>query len=51
MIPVMKDLTHLTDEVNLQRKADRAQWIIFIVMLVLMILPLVAVWLTGALHF
>lgn len=36
---------------DLQKQADRTRRIIYIVMAVLMVLPFVVAWLTGAFHF
>ncbi|CAA6685362.1 Unannotated [Lentimonas sp. CC19] len=47
----MKELEKACDDADLQKKASRAQSIITILMLLFMVLPFVAAWLTGALRF
>jgi uncharacterized membrane protein YdbT with pleckstrin-like domain len=47
----MKQLDEALDDADLQKKASRTQLIIYIVMFVLMVLPFVAAWLTGAFRF
>ena len=47
----MKDLDKASDDADLQKKASRAQLIIYILMFLFMVLPFVAAWLTGALRF
>jgi hypothetical protein len=47
----MKHLDEALDEADLQKKASRAQLILYILMFLFMALPFLAAWLTGALHF
>lgn len=47
----MKECDETCDAAKLQNKANRAQWILYILMFVLMALPLVALWWSGALRF
>ena len=47
----MKHLDEVRGEVDLQKKADRAKLIIYVLMFLFMVLPFVAAWLTGALRF
>lgn len=47
----MAHLDEAVGEADLQKKADRAKLIIYILMFLFMVLPFIAAWLTGALHF
>jgi len=47
----MKQVDKACDDADLQKKASRAQLIITLLMVLFMVLPFVAAWLTGALRF
>jgi|TARA_B110000093_G_scaffold16386_1_gene15142 hypothetical protein len=47
----MKDLDGAVSQADLQKKADRAKLIIYVLMFLFAALPIVAVWLSGALRF
>ena len=47
----MKHLDEALNDADLQKKASRAQFIIYMLMFLFMMLPFLAVWLTGALRF
>ncbi len=47
----MKQVDKACDAADLQKKASRAQLIITLLMVLFMVLPFVAAWLTGALRF
>ena len=47
----MKHLDEGQGEADLQKKADRAKLVIYVLMFLFMVLPFVAAWLTGALRF
>jgi hypothetical protein len=47
----MKDLDGAVSQADLQKKADRAKLIIYVLMFLFAALPFVAVWLSGALRF
>jgi|TARA_B110000977_G_scaffold44738_1_gene60825 hypothetical protein len=47
----MKHLDEAVSQADLQKKADRAKLIIYVLMFLFMALPFVAAWLSGALRF
>jgi hypothetical protein len=47
----MKDLDGAVSQADLQKKADRAKLIIYVLMFLFAALPFVAVWLSSALRF
>lgn len=48
---IMEHSDETVGEADLQKKADRARLIIYVLMFLFMVLPFVAAWLTGALSF
>ena len=47
----MEHLDEAVSQADVQKKADRAKLIIYVVMFLFMMLPVVAAWLSGALNF
>lgn len=47
----MEHLDKAASQADLQKKADRAKLIIYVLMFLFMALPFVAAWLSGALRF
>ena len=47
----MEHLDEAVSQADVQKKADRAKLIIYVVMFLFMMLPVVAAWLSGALRF
>jgi len=47
----MEHLDEAVSQADVQKKADRAKLIIYVVMFLFMMLPVVAAWLSGAFNF